>query len=205
RQAMEGSDSTGDEILRFLEEGAKQAVTLEKRIASALSKPSGIDYPRSPFGRHLEIIARLVATSDRGAVHFVQLTGFDTHAGQPESHPILLGVFAAAVAALIRDLKASRCFSNTALFVYSEFGRRVRENASLGTDHGKAGPAFVLGGGVDGGLKGAPPDLDELDEGDLKHTIDLRAIQAELAEGFLGFPAADDAVGRSGPALFKRR
>jgi uncharacterized protein (DUF1501 family) len=89
--------------------------------------------------------------------------------------------------ALVRDLSASEAGRRTVIVVFSEFGRRVKENSSGGTDHGAAGPMFVLGAGVRGGLHGRYPSLDELDEGgDLVHTTDFRAVYAGLIEGVFG-------------------
>jgi uncharacterized protein (DUF1501 family) len=87
------------------------------------------------------------------------------------------------------DLRKSGLLSRVLVLVFSEFGRRVAENASGGTDHGTAGPVFLLGGGVRGGLHGTQPDLDDLVDGDPRHTVDFRRIYSAVLESWLGCPS----------------
>ncbi|MCA8950799.1 MAG: DUF1501 domain-containing protein, partial [Planctomycetes bacterium] len=110
----------------------------------------------------------------------VTLPGFDTHARQLPTHAGLLQQLDAALAAFLADLDGHGLGERVAVLVHSEFGRRVAENASQGTDHGAAAPVFVFGGGVGGGPLGAVPDLGDLDDGDIKVTTDFRSVYAEL-------------------------
>jgi uncharacterized protein (DUF1501 family) len=97
-----------------------------------------------------------------------------------------MGELDGALGALFSDLGGSPAGRNTTVLVFSEFGRRVKENGSGGTDHGKAGPMFVLGHGVKGGLFGKHPSLSELDNGDLAYTTDFRSVYSSLIQQCLG-------------------
>ncbi len=119
-------------------------------------------------------------------VFYANQSGFDTHTAQLNGHGFLLGELSGAIKAFLDDLAASGLADRVAVLAFSEFGRRVAENASGGTDHGTAGPVFVAGAGIKGGLVGATPSLTDLDEGDLKSGIDFRRVYATLLEDWLG-------------------
>jgi uncharacterized protein (DUF1501 family) len=112
----------------------------------------------------------------------------------------LLGELDGALAAFVKDLKAQKNFDRVAVMTFSEFGRRVAENGSGGTDHGTAAPMFLLGGGIRPGIVGATPSLTDLDAGDLKHTVDFRSVYATLLEKCLRAPSAK-VLGRQFPLL----
>jgi uncharacterized protein (DUF1501 family) len=114
------------------------------------------------------------------------LGGFDTHANQIQPHERLLSFLAASLATLRKNLIAADLWNDVVVMTYSEFGRRAKQNASGGTDHGTAAPLFVMGGGVKGGLYGAYPSLGDLQDGDLRHTVDFRSVFATAAEGCWG-------------------
>jgi uncharacterized protein (DUF1501 family) len=114
---------------------------------------------------------------------------YDTHGGQLLTHAGLLAEVAGGWAALLGDLRASGLGDRVTLLAFSEFGRRVQENASGGTDHGTAGPVLLAGGRVRGGLVGATPRLLDLDDGDLKWSLDFRRVYATILEGWLGVSA----------------
>jgi uncharacterized protein (DUF1501 family) len=168
---------------------ALEAQQVAVRMADAVGKiPAGPGYPQTTLARRLQLAARLVRVEAGPPVLCVQLGGFDTHSLQPGSHAALLRQLGDALAAfhsdLGRDGVAKRCLS----LVYSEFGRRVRENGSAGTDHGTAGPMFALGGGVKGGVLGAAPRLDRAD-GNLAVQHDFRAVFSEAVRDWLGWDA----------------
>jgi uncharacterized protein (DUF1501 family) len=117
----------------------------------------------------------------------VTLDGFDTHANQATRHEELLGELAGALAAFREAMIEAKMWDRVAVMTYSEFGRRVDENGSQGTDHGTAAPHFVLGGKVAGGLHGAPPDLKKLEDGDLAHVNDFRSIYRAIAQDWWGY------------------
>jgi len=146
-------------------------------------------YNNDPFGRGLQQAAQIVATSPHTRVLYVSVNGFDTHAGQATTHQRLLRQFAEAVRAFYSELQALGKAEKTLLMVFSEFGRRVHENGSLGTDHGAAAPMFLIGGRVKGGLHGDPPDLRNLDNNhDLRMQLDFRRVYATALEWLGGDP-----------------
>ena len=116
----------------------------------------------------------------------VALGGFDTHANQAPTHERLLAFLATNLATLRQNLIGAGLWNDVVVMTYSEFGRRARQNASAGTDHGTSAPHFVMGGGVKGGLHGVYPSLSDLQAGDLRHTVDFRNVFATLAQGCWG-------------------
>jgi uncharacterized protein (DUF1501 family) len=116
----------------------------------------------------------------------VALGGFDTHANQVPVQERLLSILANGLATLRKNLIASGRWDDIVIMTYSEFGRRAKQNASGGTDHGTAAPHFVMGGEVKGGLHGVYPSLTDLQDGDLKHTIDFRNVYSTVARGCWG-------------------
>jgi uncharacterized protein (DUF1501 family) len=165
----------------FAAEVARTGARLAGELATALARyRPGIDYPDTGTGKALQLAARL-AVSGFGTrlLHFGQ-SGYDTHAVQVPTHAALLRELDAALDAFRRDLAAHGALDRVVVLVHSEFGRRVAENASHGTDHGAAGPVFVLGTGLAGSVRGAVPDLQRLDDGDLVATTDFRAVYADL-------------------------
>ena len=120
-------------------------------------------------------------------VYYVTLTGFDTHASQFNRHAALLQELSQGLATFHRDLKARRTPRPTLVMTFSEFGRRVAENKSAGTDHGAANVMFLTGGSIAPGLHGGRPDLTAIDEsGDLTHKIDFRSIYATILDQWFG-------------------
>lgn len=136
----------------------------------------------NPLDAQLGVVAAAVRARVPARVYTVQLGGFDTHAGERGTQQRLLGTFDAAVTRFLQDV-AGR---NVVVMAYSEFGRRVRANASAGTDHGTAGPVFVAGAPVRGGFYGDEPSLTDLDNGDLKYTTDFRDVYHELLAQTVG-------------------
>ncbi|MBK1722965.1 DUF1501 domain-containing protein [Thiocystis violacea] len=146
-------------------------------------------FPDGAFGRSIHTASELIANrASLGlAVVHLTLTGFDTHIGQAPKHARLLQTLGAGLASLRAALKELNAWDDTLVLTYSEFGRRARENANAGTDHGTANPHFVLGGRVKGGLYGHPVDLADLDgNGNLKATLDFRSLYASALEGWWG-------------------
>lgn len=138
------------------------------------------------FGHQLDLATRLLLARVPVMAIKVALLGFDTHANQAPTQERLLGFLAAGLATFRKNLVAANLWNDVAVLTYSEFGRRVRQNASGGTDHGTAAPHFVMGGKVKGGLHGAYPSLADLQDGDLKHTVDFRNVYSTLAQGCWG-------------------
>ncbi|UYN93411.1 MAG: DUF1501 domain-containing protein [Enhydrobacter sp.] len=138
------------------------------------------------LGRELDLATRLVLSRLPVIVVKVALGGFDTHANQAPIHERLLGILAGNLATLRRNLIASGQWNDVLVLTYSEFGRRVRPNASGGTDHGAAAPLFVMGGRVAGGLHAAHPSLSDLQDGDLRHAVDFRSVFSAVARDWWG-------------------
>ncbi len=143
-------------------------------------KPAGKE--SNSLSAQLSMVAQAVKARVPTRVYTVQLGGFDTHAGERGTQQRLLQTFDEAVTTFVQQM-AGR---DVVLLAYSEFGRRVRANASQGTDHGTAGPVFIAGSPVKGGFYGEQPSLTDLDNGDLKYTTDFRDIYAELLERTVG-------------------
>jgi uncharacterized protein (DUF1501 family) len=147
-------------------------------------------YPGTPIGRSLALAAQIVGSKLGTRVLFVQLGSFDTHTTQKGTQDRLLTDFAAAISAFYTDLAAHGNDNRVLTMTFSEFGRRVAENGSRGTDHGSAAPLFVIGGGVKGGLYGEHPSLDALEAGNLKFTTDFRSVYATVLEKWLKRPSS---------------
>ena len=188
-------------LLGQVEAATAAAAASSDRVRRAAGDPAGAaDYPASGLAERLELVARLIAADLPERVFFTELPGFDTHAVQPATHPGLLAELGGAGAAFFADLRARGHADRVVLMAQSEFGRRVAENGSTGTDHGAAGPVFLAGPRVRAGLLGAAPSLTDLDGGDLRWRVDFRTVYAALLGGWLGVDAAAVLGGRFEPA-----
>ncbi|MER3552935.1 MAG: hypothetical protein C4331_00870 [Meiothermus sp.] len=137
-----------------------------------------VQYPDNGFGKSMADVARMIAGGLGSSVYYTTVGGWDTHAAQGPRQAELLGYLGQTLSAFRADLKAIGRDKDVLIMAFSEFGRRVQENASHGTDHGKGGLMMVLGGGVKGGMYGGEPDLEDLDDGDLKYQTDFRNVYA---------------------------
>lgn len=146
-------------------------------------------YPATPLGRSLSLAAQIVGSKLGTRVIYVQHGSFDTHVQQVATQNRLLGEFSDAMKAFYDDLAAHGNDKNVLTVTFSEFGRRLVENASHGTDHGEASPLFLVGGGVKGGTYGASPDLAGNALGNLPFTTDFRSVYATVLERWLGRPS----------------
>jgi uncharacterized protein (DUF1501 family) len=178
--------------LALIHQASSLAYETSSRLREVASRiPEGKDYPDSALADRLKLMARLARSEEGPQVMWTRLGGFDTHALQPGAHAALLKQLGSATAAFHRDLQTDGQDENTMVVIYSEFGRRVAENGSAGTDHGAAGPMFVIGGGARGGFIGNAPSLTDLDQGNLKAGIDFRAVFSECLRDWLGWSAVD--------------
>ena len=143
-------------------------------------------YQDPAFGRQLDLATRILMARVPVVAIKVALNGFDTHANQVPTQERLLGVLANDLAVLRKNLIAANLWKNVTVLTYSEFGRRARQNASGGTDHGTAAPHFVMGGGVKGGLHSVYPSLADLQDGDLRYSVDFRTVFSTMAQGCWG-------------------
>ena len=147
---------------------------------------SNVQYPNNPFARDLKQVSELITADADIKIYYVNLTGFDTHSGQKNQQARLLKTYSDAMNAFVKDLKSNGLLDDTLIMTFSEFGRRVKQNASGGTDHGTANNLFLIGGNLkQKGFYNAAPDLSNLDNGDLKYQIDFRRIYASILEDWL--------------------
>src|SRR3954469_8049614 len=142
------------------------------------------------LGRELDLATRIITAQVPVVAVKIALGGFDTHANQAPTHERLLGLLANGLATFRRNMIAAGRWDDVLVLTYSEFGRRAKQNASGGTDHGTAAPHFVMGGKVKGGLHGAYPSLGDLQDGDLRHTVDFRDVYSTVARGCWGQSAS---------------
>ncbi len=141
-----------------------------------------IRFPNGDFGRDLQQVTNLITSGVHLPVFKVTLAGFDTHAGQMNNHNNLMHQLGGGLRAFYHSMHAAGLWDNVLVMTYSEFGRRVAENGSEGTDHGSASSHFVLGGRVHKGIYGKEPSLKHLDDGDLIPTVDFRQLYATIAQ-----------------------
>ena len=179
--------STSGGLLDFVSTSTQAAVQVSQRLENVLASPdSSGDFPGSGLGEKLRVVSRLILAGVRTRVYYVSLDGFDTHANQPQAHAGLLRQWSEALGAFTKRMQAAGQQDRVLVVTFSEFGRRVAENASHGTDHGAAAPMFFAGPKLPKLLHGTPPDLGNLDDGDLKFEIDFRSVYASVLESWLG-------------------
>jgi len=152
--------------------------------------PSSQIYPATETGKNLKTIASLIMSDINTKVYYLSLGSFDTHVNQENQQKRLFTELNDAIAAFVKDMKDNNRFQDVMIMTFSEFGRRVAQNASGGTDHGTANNMFFIGGGLkQKGLINAMPDLTNLNEGDLIHTVDFKNVYATVLRKWLD---ADD-------------
>ncbi len=170
----------------YLQRATKQMLLNTAKVQRNLSKyRAGAKYPDGKFAASLQDIARLIAGDNGQRVLYTSLGSFDTHAGQRGEQDDLLRELAGGLAAFQADLEVQGLADKVVVMGFSEFGRRVAENDSAGTDHGQGSVMFVLGRGVKGGIHGDSPDLEHLADGDIQYKQDFRGVYAQALEGWL--------------------
>ena len=179
-------------VMDYLAQTGNDLIVGADQLKDAPAKySSSVNYPDSVIGRGLRDVARVHLAGVGTRIFFTAQPGYDTHANQGPNHPKLLGEFSDALAAFYQDLQEHDASREVAILVYTEFGRRIRDNGS-GTDHGSGGGAFIVGEQVNGGLYAEYPSLEPskwLNGEDLCHTIDFRGIYATMLEQWLGLDA----------------
>ena len=177
-------------FLNGLVENATHSAAFVRQAWADYDSPVDYGAPSAGLGLDLRKVAALINADMPARLYYVSYAGnvFDTHVHQLDLHARLLTYSADALRAFIDDLGRIGRGKDVTVMVFTEFGRRVPENASKGTDHGTATPVFVLGDSVRGGLYGSPPSLTELDDGNLRYTTDFRRVYATLIKEWLGYP-----------------
>jgi uncharacterized protein (DUF1501 family) len=175
-------------LLSFVERSAALSYASSARLETVVTAGPGPDYPQSGLAQRLRAIAQFIKAGLTTSIYYTQLGGFDSHADQANRHAGLLFELGSSLQAFIGDLVKSGAGERVVVLVFSEFGRRLAENGSAGTDHGTAAPLFLAGPAVKAGLHGPYPDLRDLADGDPKFAIDFRRVYATLL-GWLGCPS----------------
>jgi uncharacterized protein (DUF1501 family) len=171
---------------RTLTETSRSAAYIYEQHKIFQSKTT---YPQQPFAQGMKTIAELICSGSETSVYYISISGFDTHAFQKLTQNNLLKQYSDSLRAFMSDLKSQGRWKDTLVMTFSEFGRRVKQNGSNGTDHGTANAVWLSGGGLKKtGMLNALPDLSDLNNGDLKHQIDFRQIYATLLEKWLDTP-----------------
>jgi uncharacterized protein (DUF1501 family) len=187
--AAVGPDEKGDDLLPFVQRRHLQTYTSVEKL-KAILKDQARDAARTGFGpgslyTKLDLVGRLIEQGFGTRVFYVAIDGFDTHSGQAQTQQTLFQQIDQAVAGLFQRLQRTGDDARTLLMTFSEFGRRVAENGSKGTDHGSGSNLFVIGSGVKPGPCGHHPSLADLTDGDLKFHTDFRRVYATLLERWL--------------------
>jgi uncharacterized protein (DUF1501 family) len=190
-KAAAGAPSTlGEDLASFVRRSTLDAYGTSERIARVLrADDKGASYPATELAGRLRILARLIKGGGGTRVFYTSQDYYDTHYEQLQIHANLLGELSGGLKAFLEDLAAAKLADRVVVLVFSEFGRRVRENGSAGTDHGTAGPVLLAGPGVKAGLVGEAPKLLDLQDGDLKMSVDFRRVYATVLEDWLGLPS----------------
>ena len=173
-----------DYLLRVANDANQSSAVIRQAVRGYRPR---VDYPRgNQLASDLYTISAMIAGGLPTKVYYASISGFDTHANQRFAHDNLMTQFSGAISAFIEDLGRQRLLDRVVLLCFTEFGRRVKENGSRGTDHGVAGPMFLFGEHVQGGIHGEHPSLTHLLQGDLKMTVDFRQVYATVLEKWLG-------------------
>jgi len=173
-------------LLRVQNDIRKAADMIQEKLKSTPALP--VSFPRTRLGRQLELAAKILASHIPVAIIKVTLSGFDTHGQQKNVHDRLLKELAEALSLFRQSMIKAGLWKQLLVMTYSEFGRRVSENGSAGTDHGTSAPHFLMGGEVKGGFYGEQPSLKDLNRGDLKYKVDFRRMYATIAQKWWQIP-----------------
>jgi uncharacterized protein (DUF1501 family) len=195
-RAVVTSREVGNPTQRFLLEVANSAENAEPRLRQACAEyRTPVDYGLVRFG--LDKVAALIAAGFPTRIYYVAFrnNAFDTHVQQADVHARLLTYASDHIAAFLHDMDRIGRADDVCVMAFSEFGRRVPENANLGTDHGTAGPVFIAGKRVKGGHYGRMPSLVDLDDGNMRHTTDFRRVYATLIREWMNHADVSTVLG----------
>ncbi len=189
--AANHKDEAGEQPVDYLYKTMAETISSADYIyQQSKLRPSKTQYPSTELGKSFQTISSLIQSDINTKVYYVSLGSFDTHVAQEFQQKRLFTEMNDAIKAFVKDLKENNRFDDVLLTTFSEFGRRVSQNASGGTDHGTANNMFMIGGALkQKGVLNAMPDLSKLDEGDLKHSVDFKDVYATILKNWLN---ADD-------------
>lgn len=186
RTAHHGPVPEEDSQNAFLKRTTLDARVSSDRVRRAVARSPLVTYPNSNLANQLRMVAAMIRAEMQTRVYYVTLGGFDTHANQAIQHARLLEQLGSSLNAFYKDIKAQGNNERVLTMVFSEFGRRVAQNGSNGTDHGTAAPMYFVGDMLRPGLLGSHPSLSRLDEGDLIHNADFRSVYASVLDDWMG-------------------
>ena len=188
---INANHQTGEETLDYLYKTMSETISSADYIyQQSKAHPTNEVYPATNLGKDLKTIASLIFSDINTKVYYISIGSFDTHVNQEGQQKRLFTELNDAVKAFTNDLKKNNRFNDVLMMTFSEFGRRVTQNASGGTDHGTANNMFFISGGLkQKGVLNAMPDLADLNDGDLKHKVDFKNVYATVLNKWLG---ADD-------------
>ncbi|HXD18895.1 MAG TPA: DUF1501 domain-containing protein [Vicinamibacterales bacterium] len=214
-QIMAANPASGRPHLAFVNSTSRAALETLDRVAQATSYTPTIAYPNTGFGLALRTVAGAIVRGVGSRVYWVQTGGFDTHAqqgtGGGAGYGNLMGTLGDGLWAFYSDVRNQGLINDTTIIVFSEFGRRISENGSGGTDHGAAGVMMAIGGMVRGGLHGTAPVLApgsptlENSSGDVRYETDFRSVYARVLDQWLGVnsvPILNGDFRAGAPAIF---
>ena len=199
RQGSEEQKMIFKELEREREAGANPSLDFVRGIATTAGESSEfirtacaeyrsqVDYGYGEVGVDMKRISAMIAAEAKTRIYYASLSGFDTHVAQAGAHGGLFNRVGDAVYGFMQDMERIGRADDVSVLLFTEFGRRVKENASRGTDHGVASPMFIVGKGLSGGLYGEYPSLTDLDEGDLKMTTDFRSVYATMMKEWMAY------------------
>ena len=193
RGFLENNSPTANKTLSFLRDISRTAQASSARVRDAVASYKtpisyGSESSVSTLAADLKKVAALISSGFPTRVYYVSMSGFDTHAAQLGAQQGLLMYVADALEGFLKDVKRMGRGQDVAMMMFTEFGRRVAENQSGGTDHGTATPMYVMGENIKGGLYGKYPNLDDLDaNGDMKMTTDFRSVYATMIKEWMGY------------------
>lgn len=187
RELSSSHQAANDEVVDYLYKTMSETISSAEYIfRQSRAHASSANYPDTTLGKDLKTIASLIFSDINTRIYYVSLGSFDTHVNQNAQQSRLFTEFSDAIESFTSDLKKNNRFDDVLIMSFSEFGRRVAQNASNGTDHGTANNMFFIGGGLkQKGLLNELPDLSDLSEGDLKHTIDFKSVYATVLKKWL--------------------
>ena len=189
--AANHKDEAGEQPVDYLYKTMAETISSADYIyQQSKLRPSKTQYPTTELGKSFQTISSLIQSDINTKVYYVSLGSFDTHVAQEFQQKRLFTEMNDAIKAFVKDLKENNRFDDVLITTFSEFGRRVSQNASGGTDHGTANNMFMIGGGLkQKGVLNAMPDLNKLQDGDLKHSVDFKDVYATILKNWLN---ADD-------------